>query len=308
MSSHRRGAYFMSDDRILDLTIAFLNSFRKHNPEIPLRLIPYDDRTDRLRSLQTEYGFSVYDDEDVLSRCDELSVRFHGRVLGQYRKLAMWEGGFDEFVYIDCDTVVLGNVDFVFAYLDDHDVVTSHSNLRTLRQFVWKKTIYRTGLLTREQIAYSANTGFIASKRRVLPLESALDAARNAEKLTPHMVLYCAEQPFLNYLIVTSGKRYTSLRVLEKSRKDPRMMAERWAGERWGVVRNGSIRFPGRRPPVLLLHWAGKWQPTATDRRLLSLLRRLGLKDRGEEPLMRFFMPYRRLWNHYRFLRERKPS
>jgi len=308
MGGHPRGAYFVADDRILDLTIAFLNSFRKHNPEIPLRLIPYDDRTDRVRRLAHEYGFTVWEDDDLLAQCDEISVRFHGRVLGHYRKLAMWEGAFDEFVYIDCDTVVLGDVSFVFTYLEEYDFVTSHSDLRTLRQYVWKKSILKSGLLTREQIAYSANTGFIASKRRALALDFAREAAKHAERLAPHMVLHCVEQPFLNYLIVTSGKRYTSLLVLEKRGHDPRMMAERWAGERWGIVRNGGIRFPGRRPPVLLLHWAGKWQPTATDRRLLSILRGLGLKDRGEEPLLRFFMPYRRLWNHYRFLREQTPS
>ncbi len=304
MTGPARGVYFLSDDRIFDLTIAFLNSFRMHNPDIPLCLIPCYDNIDRHRELQSDYDFTLYPHEESLALCDEISTRFHGEVFGHYRKLAMWEGDFEEFLYIDCDTVVVDNVDFVFKYLADYDIVTSQSNLPILRKWVWKKSVNETGLLEEDQIAFSANTGFIVSKRNALPLALAQDRAKLADRLSPHMVLMCIEQPFLNYLIVTSGRRYTSLFVLEKERDDPDMKAERWAGERLGFVRNGRIRFLGRRPPTLLLHWAGKWQPTALDRGLFSLLRFFGLKDRNKPLLMRFIMPYKKLWYHYRFLRD----
>jgi len=308
MTSFRRGVYFLSDDRIMDLTIAFLNSFRLHNPDVSLCLIPCNDEVDRIRALRSEYDFAVYEDADVLGRCDEISLCFHDHVLGQYRKLAMWEAGFDEFLYIDVDTVILDSVDFVFKYLADYDFVTSHSNMRSLRKHVWKHTIRKSGLLTREQISYSTNTGFIASRKSALPLDRACELSGRVDSLKSHMVLHCVEQPYLNYLIVTSGKRFTSLRVLEKQGGDPEMRTERWAGEPLGITRNGNIRFLDRRPPVLLLHWAGKWQPTALDRRLQRMVRFLGMKIEAGRSSMRYFMPYKKLWNHYRFLRDRGES
>jgi hypothetical protein len=39
----KRGDYFIANDNYLELAIAFLNSFRSHNPKIPLCLIPFDD-------------------------------------------------------------------------------------------------------------------------------------------------------------------------------------------------------------------------------------------------------------------------
>ena len=108
----QRGVYFLANDGILDMAIAFLNSFRTYNPSTALCLIPYADDVEQFTSLHQQYNFTVWSDVDKLRWCDDISWSFHGCVVGQYRKLAMWEGPFDRFVYIDCDTVVLHNIDF----------------------------------------------------------------------------------------------------------------------------------------------------------------------------------------------------
>ncbi|MBN2489640.1 MAG: hypothetical protein JXQ29_02180 [Planctomycetes bacterium] len=302
MTGSRRGVYFLADDRVLELAVAFLNSFRRHNPDLPLVLIPCTDRCARVIALASQYAFEVFADPAVLGRCDAVGRHFHDRVFGQYRKLAMWEGALERFLYIDVDTVILGRVHFVFKYLSHYAFVASHSHYRKLRKWVWKRSIRRSKLLNAAQIAYAASTGFLASRRDALRLEHAEAVARrDAARLKPHLELRCVEQPFLNYLIVTSGLPYTSLCVLEKAGADPEMMAERWAGERLGIVRRGTIRFPGRRPPTLLLHWAGLWQPTALDR----WLRARGHRGGGDpECLPRRWLRYKRLWMHYRRLRE----
>src|ERR1700730_17769535 len=107
-----RGVYFLANDRVLDLAIAFLNSFRRYNPEIPLCLVPFDENFDEVCDLRSKYVFSVFSDAIALQRCDELSKHFAGHRSGQFRKLAIWEGVFDEFIYIDVDTVVLSDIDF----------------------------------------------------------------------------------------------------------------------------------------------------------------------------------------------------
>jgi len=113
-SAKKRGAYFLANDQVLTLVIAFLNSFRKHNPNISLCLIPFDSNINELKKIQTEYNFSIYSDEEILKWCDQTSLYLRGEILGKLRKLAVLLGEFDEFVYFDIDTVVLDNIDFSF--------------------------------------------------------------------------------------------------------------------------------------------------------------------------------------------------
>jgi len=278
-----RGVYFLANDRILDMTIAFLNSFRMHNPRIPLCLVPFDDDHRQVAALADRYRFSVFPDRVPLERCDRIGEPFHGRVLGHYRKLAMWSGPFDEFVYIDCDTVVLRSVDFVFELLDRYAFVTSHSNMRSIRQFVWRDSIFEHGGLDNLQIAFSASTGFIASRRGLLDPVDVEAGLGEALELAPHMALECCEQPLLNYLMVTSGHPYTSLFVIAVKGRDRTVPLEEFAGhEQIGTIAEGQVIGPPGRPPTLLVHWAGEWDWTGEGK---------------AEPV-----PHYDLWSYYRHL------
>jgi len=262
-----------------DFTVAFLNSVRAYNPATPLCLIPYDDAVDRVVDLQTEYAFSVWSDHDALVRCDEIGRHFHGRAVGEYRKLAMWEGPYDQFLYVDVDTVVLRNLEFVFPYLSDVAFLTSHSNMEDLEQWVWKPSIRETGALTEAQIRFSANAGFIGSHRGLLSLDYCEAFLEDALALAPHMELLCADQPLLNYFFVTSGLRYDSLAAIAYRTRQMDLPRERWAGRATLSVRHGEVTSP-RMPPTFLIHWAGLWR-------------------RLEEGCL----PYMDLWQFYRDLR-----
>src|SRR3569833_2800139 len=115
-----RGVYFIANDWAYDQTVAFLNSFRLYNPSIPLCLIPYDNATKRLRSLSAEYNFFVFEDKRTLAVADAVNVTFYPQN-GVLRKLAMWNGPFDEFVYFDTDMIVLHSVDFMYDVLQEFD-------------------------------------------------------------------------------------------------------------------------------------------------------------------------------------------
>ena len=301
----KRGIYFLANDYVYELAVAFLNSFRKYNPEIPLCLIPFDSDSERVGNLQERYGFSVYANREVLSRCDEISRNFHPKTIGHYRKLAAWEGDFDEFIYIDVDTVVLENIDFVFKFLAEYDFVTTHSGMPHLIQFVWKPSIFSGGKLNGEQISYAANTGFIAGRKRAALYKDAIGKLDQALEHAPHMEFACAEQAFLNYLIVTSERKYTSLYVLSLTGSHREILFEHWAGikVRGIKIKNGRVLMRGAPTPTLLVHWAGEWQPRSFDRVFYSLLRLLRIRT-SEPPAIRFFMPYKKLWRYYRFMHE----
>jgi hypothetical protein len=282
------GVYFLANDFILDRALAFLNSFRRFNPSIPLCLIPYADDVDKLLRLQSRYDFSVWPgDPALLELCDEISREFHGprRTEHKYRKLACWEGDFDEFVYIDADTVILHDVGFAFGYLDRYAFLTSQSSSADTRRWVWEDSIYEAGLLTEEQIFYAANTGFVASRKEHLRFADVRPRLPGALKLAPHMYLETCEQPLLNYLIVTSGLPYTSLSVLAAGDGAAGIAIERWAGQPVGEVRDG--RIVSADPPVLMVHWAGLWYRDGKD---LASIPDVDLTE----------LPHYQLWDYYR--------
>lgn len=294
-----KGVYFLASDGIYDLAVAFLNSFRASNPRIPLCLIPFDSGVERLLKLSNKYQFTVFSDGAALRRCDHISRVLYGRTAGHYRKLAAWEGEFDQFIYIDADTVVLRDVSSLFEHLEHFDMLVSQSPGN--RRYVWRDSIDGTGALTADQIAYSANTGFLVSRKGALPLHQAEARLDSALALSPHMDSMRTEQPFLNYLIVTSEARYSSLSIISKQQNRRDIPVVIWAGARGGIISGGEIRFPQgpESPPVLLVHWAGMYQMWGLRRQLYHLFCRA---FRRQERNVRPFMKYGRLWRHYRNL------
>jgi hypothetical protein len=296
-----RGVYFVANDAIYELAVAFLKSFRIHNPSLPLCLIPYDRETERLSRLSETYNFCVWTDDALFERCAEISRRIHaGKVWGQYRKLAAWHGPFDEFIYIDTDTVVTSGVAFVYDFLKDLTFVFTNSNIPEARRWVWKDKIYATGALTERQIEFAANTGFFCSTKGTLSIDAAESKLADALAIIQHMELRCVEQPFLNYLVVTSGKSHDSLWNIVSRTNATHFPIERWAGSKHRFLRFENCRTPLYN--VLLVHWAGEWQVTAREWQLYQFLRKLGYK--GRLPTMRLFMRNRRLWRYYRYLPE----
>jgi hypothetical protein len=289
----KRGVYFLANDHVYDLAVAFLNSFRRHNPAMPLCLIPFRSDIARLKSLAPIFHFNIYDDDDYLAECDAISEQFHGRVVGQYRKLAIWNGAFDEFIFIDVDTVVLHSLDFAFEFLSDYEFVVSISDIPFLLDWVWKDVADLVDKLDARQIGYAANTGFIVSTRGMLGRDEVRSKVDAAVALRDNMNLHCYEQPFFNYLIITSGKRYSSLVDIKLRRNRPDIPEEAWAGMQYDGVtlRDGYVYLNDDPDPAnfAFVHWNGVWR----------------LHDRPEVdgPTQDENMPHRELWQYYRDMR-----
>ncbi len=269
-----RGVYFLSNNNMLDFTIAFLNSFRAYNPVIPLCFIPYNEQVDEIVALKDVYNFEVFQDTALLKECDQMSLQLHEYVRPEYRKFAIWEGPFNEFIYIDIDTVVLDDLSFAFEFLYDHDCLTATSNIPEIRKFVWLDGVEKSGMINATQIAYAANTGFIVSKKGFINIDQVRQGFQKAQLLKDYMEFNCMEQPFLNYMIVTAGKPYTSLCVLGDVEKHRKVLYEYWGGENDSEVINGKLyRKTGGQ--ICFVHWSGVWR----------------LKDQ---------MPNKKIWDYYR--------
>lgn len=286
----RKGIYFLANDYYLDHTIAFLNSTRLHNPNLPLCFIPFDGRIDRTIELQRTYGFEFYPDDGILRRCDAISLMFHQEVNGDYRKLAIWDGPFESFVCFDVDTVLTDTISFIFDVLGDYKYVVAcggHTGM------VWDDSIRETGVLTDEQVAFSANAGMIASSRGVTNIRDIEKKLPQALRLRSHMALFCWAQPLLNYLMVIS-ESFATLECLARATRDSKIMTQFWAGwsegaEQFQVKQGRFVRWPSSFPyPIFSVHWAGLAKACSNE---------------NGETVIDPDMPLKELWEYYRYLR-----
>lgn len=287
-----RGVYFLANDHVYNLAVAFLNSFRAHNPTLSLCMIPFDGKSEKVRALQPHYDFAVLDDRDIMQRCDWLGTYLQSRTYGCYRKFALWHGPFDEFIYIDLDTVILRDIGFVFSLLLERDFIMANGGVK----WVWKDSIRDTQALTEKQIGFGGNAGFIASRKSALSLDVVEAKLGEVAPLLPHMAdLPCKEQSLLNYLFVKSGRAHALLSQLAERYPEA---CEFWAGSKGGIVRGGEFTRPDGRKPFMM-HWSGEWQPRELEAKIRWKLRRIGIGCSE----IRLRMPYRSLWTHYRYLR-----
>jgi len=265
------GLFFLANDSVAYWVVAFLNSLRTHNPTLDICLIPFDDNTCLLRELQSHYGYSIFSQNEVLEECDTISRMFHEDTRGLYRKLACWSGPYERFIYVDTDTVVTQNIDWIYSLVREYDFIFTHAPNPNNRQYVWKESIYGADVLTPEQIEFSANAGFFASSRSSFTREQIFKAAMLGAQISIHMDLGSSDQAFMNFLAVTSGKPYTSLSTLSK-KGDTKVAFEFWAGYPGGLSWKGNLYYVGVpcnprlrgwrrfRPferPIFLIHWAG---------------------------------------------------
>jgi hypothetical protein len=109
------------------------------------------------------------------------------------------------------------------------------------------------------------------------------------------MELLCAEQPFLNYLMVTSGKLCSSITTIRKKSGLSLLPVEYWGGHKINGISKG--RITGTKQRVLLVHWAGQWGPGRFEKKVKSLFFRLA--GNGSFKNVRFFMRNKELWNYY---------
>lgn len=288
-----RGVYFLANDRMRGEAVAFLNSFRRFNPTLPLCLIPYDNACRSVLKLGVRHGFTVYEDKGYLKYCDGTGSLFchDPKKVGTFRKLAIWNGPFENFIYLDADTVVFKDLNFLFELLEEFDYLSASCGDRPM---VWRDSVYDSGELTPEQIRYSCNTGFILSHRQMFSPDGVRLAIASARGMKKYMTTATHEQPFFNYLIARSGKRYGS--IYEKL---PHIGNE-WAGIPTHQIREDGTMTDAEGRELLFLHWAGfEGHATTGFSKLKRTIRSLfGAKRRRPAPF-----PYWEVWEYYRYLK-----
>ena len=301
----KTGVYFLCNDSLIEMAIAFLNAFRLYNPNLPLCLIPYrDDDITQLRNLAEIYNYSIFTNSGILAACDKIGNRMKTYDY-RFRKLAIWEGDFDNFIYLDVDNIVLEDLSSLFQLLHTYEFVVCDSNIAGNIRWVWKDSIPLREKIGAAQVEFAANTSFILSRKGALSLAEVESQIGAIDDLVPHMQLVCGEQPLLNYLIATSGKKATSLSELHKNGAN--VGIGYWAGiarksETAAQVHpKGTLKLQGTSDRVIFIHWSGLWHARSIDKFVYGFLRLCGL-GRGGMRATKLWFPHKRLWLYYRNL------
>eukprot|EP00957_Ditylum_brightwellii_P173297 13193228-Ditylum_brightwellii.AAC.1 len=212
----KRGVYFTARDQLFNSTVAFLNSFRHFNPTIPLIFMPHDEvNTLKTRSLANKYDFQIFFNSSLFEEIDQTCHLTGGDNSSQYQKLAMWSGPLDEFLYLDTDTVVLDNIDFVWPLLEQVDVAMAHLGISSDfkendRQSNLKEGIIDSDILGQDQTDHDGQTGVILSSKRFGSTEGLLEKIKaEVTAIKEHFSSMSTDQPLFHYLFATSGKRYS---------------------------------------------------------------------------------------------------
>jgi len=253
----RFGVAILANDRVVDWLIAFLESFRRHNPDLALFVLPYDDRTEKTRGLAGRYGFSFVDhDFAELDRFARTLYPYSPGKRRRVRKFGALDLDLDTVVYADVDTVVLHDFAPLAGLLEPGKVELVYASRSP-------GFVYRGGYraIPGLENATEFSDGFFVTSRRFLTsgrlIETVLGNLKTFRAARQEKVY---TQPILNFVAHTTG-----LPIRPLSEVTPDLSDETYyKGE--GITREGGYFLDkvGRR--MLLMHWAGPAKLKDDDR------------------------------------------
>ncbi|WP_343217840.1 Npun_R2821/Npun_R2822 family protein [Halotia branconii] len=134
------GVYTLANDVVYNQLIALLNSIEVNvSPNIPICIIPYDGRLNRVRQeVNSRKNVILYDNWEVIQHWEEFAHQVwvaHPREMWSkasrptwykshlQRKFVTFDGIFEQFVFYDCDSLVMKPVDDVIKKLAIYDFI-----------------------------------------------------------------------------------------------------------------------------------------------------------------------------------------
>jgi len=273
-----RGIYIVANDRVLDNAIALLNSIRLYDSEVPVFLIPFnEDYQNTLNTLQKLHNVQLFPNLEFLEQfTQKIGTIFDRDFLAlpnKMRKLAVWFGPLDEFLYIDTDIIVFEKIADTLNKLAEVDFFCCdyHYAGEGLRN-IFSPFVKEQGLFSDEQLQDVFNSGFWGSRKGAITeaqMEQGLrECAQHREYFD--FTQGVTDQPILNYLVLKFMAKRGNLV------KPPEQAPGSWAGSKHFEEKDWTLYDKGKR--LKYLHWAGT--------------------------PMRSGGPYRKLWEHYRYLHE----
>lgn len=273
-----RGIYIVGNDRVLENAIALLNSIRFYNLEVPVFLIPFNDSYQQIAAvLKQLHQVEVFPDLDFIERLTkqigEIFDRDFLALPNKLRKLAVWFGPLDEFLYIDTDIIVFEDIAANLEKLSEVDFFCCdyHSATDKIRN-IFSPLVREQKIFTEAQLEDVFNSGFWASRKGTITEPQMYNLLWECSQHREYFdfTQNVTDQPILNYLVLKLIPKRCNLVKLSDD------VPGSWAGSKHFEEIDYVLYESDKR--LQYLHWAG-----------------VPIKPGG---------PYWKLWRHYRYLHE----
>lgn len=272
-----QGIYILANDRVMENSIALLNSIRYYDSETPIVMIPYNNEYQKIAELiSSKFGVTVYEDLPFLDYLDNLVKSCGNKFFDRpnlLRKLACWFGPFDEFLYIDTDIVVFEKIIANLTHLSDYDFLCYDYQYRSGITQVFQEKIRE--IYSEDDLKDVFNTGFWGSKKNLISEQDLSDLFSFCSGNPDYFYLLNSDQTIINYLILNKTKKRLNL-----SRQSIKLPGN-WAGSKHFQEENHRLIDPKTNLPLKFIHWAG-----------------VRIEPKGY---------YWDIWKYYRYLNEDNP-
>jgi hypothetical protein len=135
-----QGIYTLANDVVYDQLVALLNSIEANiNQSLPICIIPYDDRLDKVKlEIKNRPNLSLFDNQESIERWEKFAHKvweahprnqeskttrpkwYKGHL---HRKFVAFDGEFENFVFYEADNLAMKPIEDVFDKLKDYDFV-----------------------------------------------------------------------------------------------------------------------------------------------------------------------------------------
>ncbi len=135
-----RGIYTLANDVVYDQLVALINSIEANvSPDIPICIIPYDERLDRVKQeVDLRANVTLFDNEASIQRWEKFAHQVWAVHPGAkksrlsrnwwsighlQRKMCAFDGEFEKFVFCDADSLAMKPFNDIFEKLNTYDFV-----------------------------------------------------------------------------------------------------------------------------------------------------------------------------------------
>jgi lipopolysaccharide biosynthesis glycosyltransferase len=273
-----KGIYIVANDKVIENAIALLNSIRLYDKEVTVYLIPFNANHQKVaKTLARLHNVKIFPDLELIEkftqRIGEIFDRDFLALPNKMRKLVVWFGPLDEFIYIDTDIVVFEKIADNLEKLAEVDFFCcDYHHAKDKLRNIFSPLVKEQEIFTETQLEDVFNSGFWGSRKGIFTQEQMEAKLSECAKHREYFDFTegVTDQPILNYLVLTLiSKRGNLVKI-------PGGGPGSWGGSPNFQEQDYILYDKGKR--LKYLHWAGiKMKPGS---------------------------PYWKLWQHYRYLHQ----
>jgi len=245
----KRGIYLVTNRRSEREAANLIYSLRGAGCQLPIALIPFDDRVpthSRLLAETTQMDIASFPQEirDIFAQIHELWPDSNG---GLFRRMAAWYGPFDEFIYSDNDIVALGDWTPYFDHLDGYDLVHADKEYTTGGIFAYRQPATVVENFGPIAIDSLFTTGHFAARKNP-DMTRIFSATLDWLRANPH-VAFRVDGSFIHLATLIGKFR------IKNMCQPPEDWPSPWAGDYRNALE--VVQTAQRGKPLLQIHYSG---------------------------------------------------